>query len=255
MTTPALVAIVTGASKGIGYACAKILRDRGYSLLICARNQAEIEAAVKSLRGQVSDGQEIHGISADVGYATDCERIVQSCIGLFGRVDVLVNNAAIYTPCEFLEITPEHWDQTLDIDLRGPVLLSVAAGRHMRDQGGGRIVHVSSINAQVSEPDFAAYNAAKAGLLGLTRSMAIDLARYNIITNCVLPGWVRTSLTEEYLKTVSTERIEKVIPVGRVAEPDDIAEVVAMLCDPGIKYLNGQAITVDGGFLSKQPAP
>ncbi|MFV8054808.1 SDR family NAD(P)-dependent oxidoreductase [Mycobacterium sp. 48b] len=245
-------AIVTGGSKGIGYAIAKRLNQQGLSVLICSRNGEELDRAVNEL--DVTDRRVI-GMVADVGDAEVCEQLVQRCVDEFGRVDVLVNNAAVYLDCHFLDITHAHWDQHLNVDLRGPALLSVAAARQMKDQGGGRIVHVSSDNALAAEPDFTAYNAAKAALLGLTKSMAVDLARYNILTNCVLPGWTRTSLTEEYLATMTKETLEKVIPLARAGEPEDIAEVVAFLCDPRVTYVLGQAISVDGGLLVKQPTP
>lgn len=252
MTQQFSAAIVTGGSKGIGFACAKRLIEDGYSVLICSRNQDEVDRAVKELSVGASS---VVGVVADVGDPSDCEVLVQRCVDEFGRVDALVNNAAIYFDRHFLDITVDHWDQHLNIDLRGPALLSVAAAKRMRDQGGGRIVHVSSDNALAAEPDFAAYNAAKSALLGLTKSMAVDLARYNILTNCVLPGWTRTSLTEEYLATMDAATLEKVIPLGRAGEPEDVAEVVAFLCNPRVTYVLGQAISVDGGLLAKQPSP
>jgi NAD(P)-dependent dehydrogenase (short-subunit alcohol dehydrogenase family) len=246
------VALVTGATKGIGYACAERLHAAGCSLVICARHGGEVENAVS----QLSSGDErVVGLEANVGRLDDCERIVERCITEFGRVDILVNNAAIYVERAFLDITAEHWDETLGIDLRGPVLLSVAAGRHMRDHGGGRIVHVASDNALAAEPSFAAYSAAKAALVSLTQSMAVDLARYNIITNCVAPGWTRTSLIEEDLQRFTEQQVERVIPLGRPAEPREIAEVVAFLCNPAVTYILGQTISVDGGLLAKQPSP
>jgi NAD(P)-dependent dehydrogenase (short-subunit alcohol dehydrogenase family) len=246
------VAIVTGASKGIGFACAKRLQTAGYSLLICSRKQDEIDRAARELDGE---GQRVVGIQADVASPEDCEQIVDRCIEEFGRVDALVNNAAVYVACEFLDITAARWDETLNADLRGPALLSVAAAKHMRESGGGRIVHVSSDNAFAAEADYAAYNAAKGALVSLTRAMAVDLARYNIITNCVAPGWTRTSMTEEYLVTLTAEQLGSVIPLSRAAEPGDIAEVVAFLCDPAVTYVLGQTISVDGGLLARQPSP
>jgi NAD(P)-dependent dehydrogenase (short-subunit alcohol dehydrogenase family) len=245
-------AIVTGASKGIGYACAERLGAAGYALLICARNGGEVDTAVQALR---AGGAEVVGLQADVGDPQDCERIAERCVAAFGRIDALVNNAAIYVPCDFLDITAEHWDATLGIDLRGPALLSVAVARRMRDQGGGRIVHVSSDNAFAAEPGYAAYNAAKAGLVSLTQSMAADLAAHDIITNCVAPGWTRTSLTEEYLATLTREDLERVIPAARAAEPGDVARVVEFLCSPDVTYVLGQTVSVDGGLLARQPSP
>jgi NAD(P)-dependent dehydrogenase (short-subunit alcohol dehydrogenase family) len=246
------IAIVTGATKGIGYACAERLGAAGCSLLICARHRADVETAIRELsRG---DGR-VAGVEADVGSPDDCEMVVERCIREFGRVDVLVNNAAIYVQRAFLDITTDHWDETLDTNLRGAVLLSVAAGRHMRNQEGGRIVHIASANALTAEPCFAAYSAAKAALVSLTQSMAVELARYNIITNCVAPGWTRTRLIEEDLQRFTDEQVERVIPLRRPADPREIAEVVAFLCDPKVTYVLGQTISVDGGLLVKQPSP
>jgi NAD(P)-dependent dehydrogenase (short-subunit alcohol dehydrogenase family) len=245
-------AIVTGASKGIGYACAARLGSAGYSVLICARNSEQIERAAEELG---EGGAKVVGLAADVGDPTQCEAIVQRCVDEFGRVDALVNNAGIWVPCDFLEITAERWDETLDIDLRGPVLLSVAAAKRMRDQGGGRIVHISSTAALAAQADLAAYSAAKAGLVSLTQSMAVDLARYGIVTNCVAPGWTRTPLSEEYIEVLSDEEIAKFIPLGRVVESSEVAEVVAFLCSQDVKAALGQTICVDGGMLSREPSP
>jgi NAD(P)-dependent dehydrogenase (short-subunit alcohol dehydrogenase family) len=245
-------AIVTGGTRGIGYACVKRLRDAGFSVLTCSRSQDEVDRVVAELD---ADGPRVVGMRANLGDPGDCDSLVQRCVDEFGRIDALVNNAALYASRPFLEITQDHWDEHLEANLRGPALLSIAVAKHMRDQGGGRIVHVSSDNALAAEPDFAAYTVAKTGLLGLTRSMAVDLARYNIITNCVLPGWTRTAMTEEHLGMMTQTDVEAVIPMGRAAEPAETAEVVAFLCDPKVTYVLGQMISVDGGLMAKQPVP
>lgn len=246
------VAIITGGSKGIGYACAARLRDAGATVLICARNAEEVDAAA----GELDAGtQRVAGLAADVGSSEDCELIVAHCIETFGRVDVLVNNAAVFVERDFLEVTSEHWDTTLDIDLRGPVLLSVAAARHMQDQGGGRIVHIASANALAAEPAYAAYSAAKAALVSLTQSMAVELAQHNILTNCVAPGETRTAITGTKLDELTPEQLAHYIPLGRAAETSEVAEVVAFLCDPAVTYILGETISVDGGMLAKQPIP
>jgi NAD(P)-dependent dehydrogenase (short-subunit alcohol dehydrogenase family) len=159
-------AIVTGASMGIGYACAKRLQQDGFCLVICSRSQDDIEEAANQIS---SEPGRVVGIEADIRKRGDCEAIVQRCIDEFGRVDAVVNNAGIYLPCPFLDFTADRWDETLAINLRGPVLVSAAAGRTMRDQGGGRIVHIASINGLCAEPEFAHYNSAKAALVSLTR--------------------------------------------------------------------------------------
>jgi len=127
-------ALVTGGSKGIGYACAERLSGDGYAVMICARDGAEVEAAAAALRGA---GAPLVGVRADLAPAEDCERIVERCVDEFGRIDALVNNAAIYSPCHFLDVTAEHWDETLVVDLRAPAFVSVAAARHMRQVEAG----------------------------------------------------------------------------------------------------------------------
>ena len=246
------VAIVTGASKGIGYACAERLGRAGYDLLICSRNLEEINETAGRLAAK---GYVASPLMADVGIVEDCSRIVERCIEVYGRVDVLVNNAAVYVERHFLDIDAEHWDLHLAADLRGPALISVAAAHHMKEQGGGRIVHISSDNAFAAEVNFAAYTAAKAGLLGLTKAMAVDLAKYGIVTNCVAPGWTRTNLTQDYIDSLPSDAFDEFIPMQRPGEPSDVAEAVAFLCDPAVTYVLGQTISVDGGLLSKQPAP
>jgi NAD(P)-dependent dehydrogenase (short-subunit alcohol dehydrogenase family) len=249
----ARAAIVTGASRGIGYACAERLAGDGYALLVCSRDAADIEQAAERLR---AGGADVVALAADVGVPADCRRIVAACVEAYGHVDALVNNAAIYVARPFLDIDAEHWDETMAIDLRGPALLSVAVARGMRDRGeGGRIVHISSDNALKAELEYAAYNAAKAALVSLTLSMAGELGQYGIITNAVLPGWTRTRMTEAYLEEVSAEDVGRVIPLGRAAEPSETAQVVSFLCNPEVTYVLGQSISVDGGLLSTQPSP
>jgi NAD(P)-dependent dehydrogenase (short-subunit alcohol dehydrogenase family) len=125
----------------------------------------------------------------------------------------------------------------------------------MRDQGGGSIVHISSTAGLAAQAGLAAYSAAKAGLISLTQSMAVDLAPYGIVTNCVAPGWTRTPLSQEYIERVSDEEIAGFIPLGRVVESSEIADVVVFLCSEGAKATLGQTICVDGGMLSREPSP
>jgi NAD(P)-dependent dehydrogenase (short-subunit alcohol dehydrogenase family) len=237
---------------GIGYACAERLVADGCSLVICSRDIGEIEEAARRLR---ADEVSVVGVQADVGRPEDCERLVARCVDEFGRVDVLVNNAGVYTPCPFLEFTADKWDETLNINLRGPVLVSAAAGRHMRDQGGGRIVHIASTNGLAAEPEFAHYNASKAALISLTKTMAVDLAQYNIVTNCVAPGWILTPLSEPFVGELSDEQLARVSPLGRVGRPAEIAEVVAFLCRGDSTYLLGETIAVDGAQIAKLAMP
>src|ERR1700722_4366122 len=160
------VALVTGGSKGIGYAGAERLLAGGYEVAFCARTQAEIESAAAGLGG----GDRVFGQRADVGLPEGCAGRAAAVTGRFGRIDVLVSNAGVYAPVPFLDFTADRWDALMHINVRGPLLLSVLAARAMRYRGGGRIGHIASTNGQLSEAEFAHYNASKAALISLTKS-------------------------------------------------------------------------------------
>ena len=243
------VALVTGGSKGIGYACAERLLADGFRVAICARNAEEVGAAAAKL------GDQALGLRCDVGSAEDCEALVPAVLDRFGRIDALVNNAGVYTPVPFLDFTAEKWDALMDINLRGPVLLGVAAGRAMRDQGdGGRIVNIASTNGQLSEAEFAHYNASKAAIISLTKSMSVELAPYGILVNTVAPGWVLTPLTEPYVGTLTEDSLGRISPLRRVGQAAEVAAAVSFLCRADASYITGTTINVDGGLTALHPA-
>ncbi|MHB8506868.1 MAG: SDR family NAD(P)-dependent oxidoreductase, partial [Acidimicrobiales bacterium] len=147
-------AIVTGGTKGIGYACAERLQQDGYALTICARNKVELDEACARL----SASGEVTAVQADVGLVDDCERLVQSALGAHGSIDALVNNAGIYDAALLFDLTADVWDHYFAVNLRGPLLISIAVAKSMRDHGGGHIVNIASTNGLMSEPGFAHYN-------------------------------------------------------------------------------------------------
>jgi NAD(P)-dependent dehydrogenase (short-subunit alcohol dehydrogenase family) len=245
------VALVTGGSKGIGYACAERLLADGYAVAICARNAGEVEAAAAKL----GDPEHVLGLRADVGSAGDCASLVPAVTARFGRIDALVNNAGVYSPVPFLDFTADSWDALTDINVRGPVLVGGAAGRAMRDQGsGGRIVNIASTNGQMSEAEFAHYNASKAALISLTKSMSVELAPLGILVNAVAPGWVLTPLSEPFVGTLSQDALGRISPLRRVGTAAEVAGAVSFLCGPDAGYITGTTVNVDGGLIAMHPA-
>jgi 3-oxoacyl-[acyl-carrier protein] reductase len=243
------VALVTGGSKGIGYACAERLLADGYAVAICARSQAEVTAAAEKLNSKTL------AIRADVGDVNDCQTLIPTVLDRFGRIDVLVNNAGVYSPVPFLEMTADAWDTLMDINVRGPVLLGGAAGRAMRDQGdGGRIVNIASTNGQLSEAEFAHYNASKAALISLTKSMSVELAPFGILVNAVAPGWVLTPLSEPFVGTLTEDSLGRISPLKRVGRAAEVAAAASFLCSPDASYITGITVNVDGGLTAMHPA-
>ena len=183
----------------------------------------------------------------------ECRRLVHSSVEALGRVDVLVNNAAISTETPFLDVSEALWDQTVNVNLGAPFLCAQAAAREMVRQEGGRIVHVGSVHGLVSRPLFRPYVAAKGGLHALTRQMAAELGPHHIRVNCVAPGTVEV---ERYaaLPGYDRQRSALAIPWGRAGQPQDVATVVAFLCSDDAAFVTGQVICVDGGATSALPS-
>src|ERR1700730_1371 len=246
-----MVALVTGGSKAVGYACAERLLADGYAVAICARNDDEVASAA----GKLGDPDRVLGLRADVGSVGDCAGLVPAVVRRFGCIDALVNNAGVYSPVPFLDFTADSWDALMDINVRGPVLLGGAAGRAMRDQGsGGRIVNIASTNGQMSEAEFAHYNASKAAIISLTKSMSVELAPLGILVNAVAPGWVLTPLSEPFVGTLSPDALGRISPLRRVGTAAEVAGAVSFLCGPDATYVTGITLNVDGGLTAMHPA-
>ncbi|MCX6460788.1 MAG: SDR family NAD(P)-dependent oxidoreductase [Actinobacteria bacterium] len=244
------VALITGGSKGIGLACVeRFLRD-GYQVAFCSRTQVEIDEVVARI-----GADRVFGLRADLGVSEDCAALVPATLDRFGRIDVLVNNAAVYAPIPFVDFTAESWDTLFDINVRGPVLLGGAAARAMIAQGeGGRIVNIASTNGQMSEAEFAHYNASKAAIISLTKSMAVELAAFGIRVNAAAPGWVLTPLSEPFVTTLTSAELGRISVFKRVGSADEVAGVVAFLCGPDSSYVTGVTVNVDGGLAAMHPA-
>jgi NAD(P)-dependent dehydrogenase (short-subunit alcohol dehydrogenase family) len=246
-------AIVTGGGRGIGRGIARRLVELGASVVVASRTAADVEET----RSQLAALGTVEAVACDVSDRAAAKRLVVTTRDRFGSLDMLVCSHGVYdadTP--FLDMTEEHWDRTLSINLDGIFVLSQAAARVMvADKAAGRLVFISSINGLASEPNCCDYNTSKAGVHGFARSIAYDLAPHAITVNVVAPGWVRSPMSAPYLSEDVLTGRQRFNMTGRVGEPEDIAGAVAWLVDPSSSYVTGTVIPVDGGQAAMLPMP
>jgi 3-oxoacyl-[acyl-carrier protein] reductase len=244
------VAIVTGGSRGIGRAAAERLLLEGASVVVSSLRAESALAAVKEL----SSLGPVEGVAGDVADEAAVVRLVRHTLDRFGRVDVMVANAGIADPYKsILDTTVAEWDRMLAVHLRGTFLCGREAGRAMRDGGrAGRIVTVASTNAYECDPHAASYNAAKAGILGLTRSLAVDLAPFGIRVNGVAPGWIHTDMAVNDLPPRGSP-VRNLGVLGRAGHPEEVAAAIAFLASDVCDFLTGTTLIVDGGQMVVAP--
>ncbi len=241
------VALVTGAGRGLGLAITRALLNAGAAVVVAGRNGAALDAVVEeaATRGQRAFAQVV-----DVASAASVEALVEAAIAEFGRIDILVNNAGVLSTVPFLEQEPEDWDRIVSTNLGGTFLVTRAVGRHMVAQGGGKVVNIASNFALNGVPHHAAYSASKAGVIAITKSLAVEWARYGIQVNALAPGYFTSDINaelranEEYLN-----KVLKTVPARRMGDPDtELAPWVLALAGPQSGYMTGEVIVLDGGL-------
>ncbi len=240
--------IVTGGGRGIGEATARRFAAEGADVLVISRTEAEVSTVAQSIRAAGATAWHLVG---DVSRAADVERIVASAEERWaGRIHVLVNNAGVDHDCPFLDFPESEWRRVLDVNLTGPFLCAQRVAKAMAAHGGGAIVHIASIDALGADGAEVAYNASKAGLLGLNRTIAMELAQYGIRSTVVNPGYVATALTRGYVGDemfdYMSSRFAR-IPQKRMATPEEIAAAVLFLASDDAAHITGTELTVDGG--------
>ena len=245
MTLKDKVAIVTGASRGIGEAIARKFCQEGASVMLCSRSAEGVAAIAESLSGE---GRNAKSTQADISNKVDVEALVDLTLQEFDRVDILVNNAGITRDALFMRMKDEDWDAVLQTNLTGTAYCMRTVIRSMMRQRSGRIINISSVVGVAGNAGQANYAASKAGIIGLTKSVAKEVGSRGITVNAITPGFITTDMTQKIPETNQQKMLE-MIPTGSFGTPEDVAEAALFLASDAARYITGQAIQVDGGML------
>jgi len=240
------VAIITGSARGIGRAIAETLARRGCDVVVADVNLEMAEATAKEIAA--ATGHKTLSIQVNVSDSTSVNAMVERVLAEFGKVDILVNNAGLTRDKLIMRMDESDWDIVIDVNLKGAFNCSKAVVRPMMKQRYGRIVNISSVSGQAGQTGQANYSASKAGLIGLTKALARELASRQITVNAVAPGFVLTALTQDLSEELKNA-ILNATPLGRMGKPEEIAYAVAFLASDEASYITGQVLAVDGGMV------
>ena len=239
------VAVVTGGAKGIGRAIATHLAQGGANVVVAGRSEGPLEEVRAEIQAQ---GGEAVAVRADVAVEADADALCARAIEAFGKAEILVNNAGVTRDGLLLRMSDADWDQVIDTNLKGAFHCTRAFARPMVRQKWGRIVNIASVIGLIGNAGQTNYAASKAGLLGLTKAVAKELASRHITVNAVAPGFIETAMTDSLGEKVR-EGLMAQIPMGRLGKAEDVAQAVGFLCSEGAAYVTGQVLTVDGGMV------
>lgn len=237
-------ALVTGATRGIGLALATALAQAGASVIVTGRSSDTVDRAVAELQAQ--------GFSAE-GHVLDVTRTadIQRCLAEMGDIDILINNAGTEQICPSLDADEALWDTIIATNLKGAFFCAQAAARSMTRREGGTIINLCSLTSAVGVPGATAYGSSKSGLTGMTRALSTEWAPLGIRVNGIAPGYFETEMTQAFYQDAAwVESMQEKIPLGRFGELEDLAGAVVFLCSPAARYITGQILYVDGGYLA-----
>lgn len=239
------VAVVTGSTRGIGRAIALEFARHGAKVVVSGRNRERAEQVCEEIR---SDGGTAIAVIGDVANMQDAETLIKTAVGEFGKVDILVNNAGITKDNLLMRMSEADWDAVININLKGTFNCIKAVTRQMMKQRYGRIVNITSVVGEIGNAGQANYAASKAGIIGLTKSVARELASRNITCNAIAPGFIETDMTESLDEKVK-ENLKSQIPLGRLGSGEDVAKAASFLASDEAAYITGQVLNVDGGMV------
>ena len=243
-------AIVTGGSKGLGRTICGRLAAEGAEVLIAGRTEADLERAVAEVE---AEGGRAYLLCGDVAAPEFCASLIDAALERWGRIDVLVNNAGVFDEAPFLEIEEKNWDFVLEVMLKAPFLLSRRAAQSMIGRGGGAIVHLASIDGHAVDGPFTSYSVAKAGLMQLSKNIAVELGPQGVRSNTVSPGWALTPMAEAALDPAELERMVgdfQRVPLRRMVTPEEVAAAVCFLASAEASGITGTDLVVDAGTIA-----